>query len=79
LSEPLVKNVRSGPKIHKIDVPTLEKLISDLNDCELYARAHKQTNNLDSSVIIDIGERLPFYFKIGMQIICKTNAVSPIS
>ena len=63
LSEPLVKQVRSGPKIHKIDVYTLEKLISDLNDCELYARAHKQTDHLDSSFIIDIGERLPFFFK----------------
>ena len=63
LSEPLVKQVRSGPKIHKIDVSTLEKLISDLNDCKLYAQAHKQTDHLDSSFIIDIGERLPFFFK----------------
>ena len=41
----------------------LETLISDLNDCELYARAHKQINSPDSSFIIKIGERLPNFFK----------------
>ena len=41
----------------------LETLISDLNDCELYVRAHKQIDSLDSSFIIDIGERLPNFFK----------------
>ena len=63
LTEPPVKRVRSGPKISKLDANTLEKLISDLNDCELYARAHRQSSSLDSSFIIDIGERLQFYFK----------------
>ena len=63
LSEPLVKEVRTGPKISRIDSKTLEKLISELNDCELYARAHKQTHSLDSNFIIDVGERLPFHFK----------------
>ena len=63
LSEPLVKRVCSGPKFHRIDLSVLETLISDLNDCELYARAHKQINSLDSSFIIDIGERLPNFFK----------------
>ena len=63
LSEPLVKRVRSGPKLHRIDLSVLETLISDLNDCELYARAHKQIDSLDSSFIIDIGERLPNFFK----------------
>ena len=62
LSQPLVKQVRSGSNIHKIVVSTIENLISDLNDCELYARVHKQTDHLDSSFIIDIGEGLPFYF-----------------
>ena len=61
--QPLVKQVRSGLNIHKIVVSTLENLISEVNDCELYARVHKQTDHLDSSFIIDIGERLPFYFK----------------
>ena len=41
----------------------LETLKSDLNDCELYARAHKQIDSLDSCFIIDIGERLPNFFK----------------
>ena len=63
LSEPLVKQVRSGPKLTRIDTPTLEKLISELNNCELYARAHKQTHCLDSSFILDIGERCPYYFR----------------
>ena len=63
LAEPLVKQVRSGPKLSRIDTPTLEKLIADLNNCELYARAHKQTSALDSSFILDIGERCPYYFK----------------
>ena len=40
LAEPLVRQVRSGPKLPHMDAGTLEKLISDLNDCELYARAH---------------------------------------
>ena len=41
LSEPVVKHARSGPRFGKVDVPALEQLISELNDCELYARAHK--------------------------------------
>ena len=63
LSEPLVKRVRLGPKLSRIDVSSLEKLISDINDCELYARAYKQASSLDCSFIIDITERFPFYFK----------------
>jgi len=63
LFEPLVKRVQQGPKINRMDAGALEKLISDLNDCELYARAHKQIAALDSSFIIDIGKRLPFYVK----------------
>ena len=63
LSEPLVKKIRSGPKFNKMDVNALEQLLSELNDCELYARAYKQTSSLNSSFILDIAERLPFYFK----------------
>ena len=63
LSEPLVKQVRSGPKLTKMDVPSLEQLISELNDFELYVRARQQTNSLGSFFILDIAERLPFYFK----------------
>ena len=63
LSEPLVKQIRSGSKFNKMDVHALEQLISELNDCELYARAYKQTEALNSSFIADIAERLPFYFK----------------
>ena len=54
LSEPLVKQMRSGPKLIRIDTPTLEKLISELKNCELYAQAHKRTHCLDSSFILDI-------------------------
>ena len=63
LSEPLVKSIRTGSKFAKIDVAALEQLISELNECELYARAYKQTNLLNSSFILDIAERLPFYLK----------------
>jgi len=41
LSEPLVKQIRAGPKCAKMSVAAFEQLISKLNDCELYARAHK--------------------------------------
>ena len=34
-----------------------------LNDCELYARAHKQLHNLDSNFIVDVGEQLSFDIK----------------
>ena len=64
LSEPLVKKIRSGPKFNKMDVNAFEQLLSELNDCELYAQAYKQTSSLNSSFILDIAERLPFYFKI---------------
>ena len=46
-----------------MDALALEKLISDLNDCELYARAHNQESSLDSSFILNVGERLLSYFK----------------
>ena len=58
-----MKQVRSGPKLTRMDTPTLEKLLSDMNNCELYARAHQQTSALDSWFILDIGERCPFYFR----------------
>ena len=63
LAEPLVRQFRSGPKLSRMDAGTLEKVISILNDCELYARAHKQMHNLDSNFIDDVVERLPFKFK----------------
>ena len=63
LSEPLVKRVRSGQKFAKMDVPALEQLISDLNDCELYACAYQQTSSLGSTFILDVADRLPFYSK----------------
>jgi len=63
LAEPLVKQVRSGPKLTRIDTATLQQLISDLNNCELYARVHKQISSLDSSFILDIVERCPAFFK----------------
>ena len=63
LSEPLVKRVRSGQKFAKMDVPALEQLISDLNDCELYAYAYQQTSSLGSTFILDVADRLPFYSK----------------
>ena len=63
LSEPLVKRVRLGPKINRIDANTLKRLITDINECELYARANKYTRSLDSSFILDIGECFPFFFK----------------
>ena len=63
LAEPLVRQIRSGAKLPRMDAGTLEKLISDLNDCELYARAHQQMHSLDSNFIVDVGERLPYNFK----------------
>jgi len=60
VAEPLIKQ---GPKLTCIDIATLEQLISDLNNCELYARAHKQISSLDGSFILDIGERCPTFFK----------------
>ena len=63
LAEPLVRQVRSGAKLPRMNAGTLDKLISDLNDCELYARAHQQMHSLDSSFIVDVGERLPYNFK----------------
>ena len=63
LAEPLVRQVRSGAKLPRTDAGTLEKLISDLNDCELYARAHQQMHSLDNKFIVDVGERLPYNFK----------------
>ena len=63
LAEPLVRQIRSGAKLPRMDAGTLEKLISDLNDCELYARAHQQMHSLESNFIVDVGERLPYNFK----------------
>ena len=63
LAEPLVRQIRSGAKLPRMDARTLEKLISDLNDCELYARAHQQMHSLDSNFIVDVDERLPYNFK----------------
>ena len=63
LAEPLVRQIRSGAKLPRMDAGTLEKLISDLNDCELYARAHQQMHSLDSNFIVDVGERFPYNFK----------------
>ena len=63
LSEPLVKKIRSGPKFNKMDVNALEQLLSELNDCKLYTSAYKQTSSLNNSFILDIAERLLFYFK----------------
>ena len=57
LAELLVRQIRSGAKLPRMDAGTLEKLISDLNDCELYARAHQQMHSLDSNFIVDVGER----------------------
>ena len=46
-----------------MDVPSLEQLISDLNDSELYACANQQTSSLKSTFILDIADWLPFYSK----------------
>ena len=61
LAELLVRQVRSGPKLPRMDAGILQ--ISDLNDCKLYARAHLQMHILDSNFIVDVVERLPFNFK----------------
>ena len=63
LAEPLVRQVRSGAKLPRMDAGSLEKLISDLNDCELYARDHQQMYSLDSNFIVDVGKRFPYNFK----------------
>ena len=60
---PVVKHALIGPQFSKIDVPALEQLISELNDCELYARVHKQVSSLDRYSILDVADRLQFYIK----------------
>ena len=65
LSELLVKQIPSGSKVNKMDVHALEQLISKLSDCELYTRAYKQTEALNSFFIADIAERLHFTSRIG--------------
>ena len=56
LAEPLVRQVCSGAKLPYVDAGTIEKLISNLINCELYARVHQQMHSLDSNFIIDVGE-----------------------
>ena len=51
LSEPLVKEIRSGLKFNKMDVNALEQLLSELNDCELYS-THEHTSKRALSTVL---------------------------
>ena len=61
ISEPVVKNAQSGPKFKKMDVLAQEQLISKLNDCELYARAHEQVGSINRVFILDVVVMLTFF------------------